>query len=575
MRDTNSITKTGKKIQRLVRRWLALGWAISVGVLMTSPAMAGVLLNAEFGISDSQSPLYGWTAPFSVTITNNRATLLEDGIHLPVRLQQRFDLSAQVSRLQITLDTIQLATNAPGQPPDAFQISLLNTNMASLVPPTGQPESAAFISFQQNGQVFFGPGVTVPGVSSNGAVWTPQFPLTISVNLTNITSSVPALLYFDLVGFDRAVSRVVVRSVRFVGWEPLGGTDVAETLQDTAVSLRPLTNDIARSGYSLNPASWRLEVPPAHGVVTFQSQTGQAVYQPTAGYVGSDAFSYSIADMAGHRSDPVMVLISVTPVSQDPKDAWRRQFFSPTDLADPSKEATIWGDSADPDRDGRNNLQEYVTGTVPTNAASRLEFTIERSAGGVRMRVTPRVEGRLYNVLTSRRVNGPFLPLTHPQVQTNGTQLVVTELTTTTGPRFYRLQVIIWPSAELLAWRRQYFAAGDLVNSAKEATVWGDQADPDGDGRNNFQEFIAGTVPTNAASRLLFSVERGTQGVVFHIVPRATNRVYTVLSSGSLMGSFEPVLNTQSQMIGNELIIRDTTPGTNRVLFYRLAITLP
>jgi hypothetical protein len=52
-------------------------------------------------------------------------------------------------------------------------------------------------------------------------------------------------------------------------------------------------------------------------------------------------------------------------------------------------------------------------------------------------------------------------------------------------------------------WRTQYFAAASLGDPAKEATVWGDEADPDGDGLPNLIEMATGTIPTNGTSRAL------------------------------------------------------------------------
>ncbi|HEX2749250.1 MAG TPA: lamin tail domain-containing protein [Verrucomicrobiales bacterium] len=49
---------------------------------------------------------------------------------------------------------------------------------------------------------------------------------------------------------------------------------------------------------------------------------------------------------------------------------WRSQYFSASDLADPSKEATVWGNLADPDGDGYANLAEFALSGSPVSAAS-------------------------------------------------------------------------------------------------------------------------------------------------------------------------------------------------------------
>ena len=57
-------------------------------------------------------------------------------------------------------------------------------------------------------------------------------------------------------------------------------------------------------------------------------------------------------------------LVRPTPPGE-PYEAWQRDHFSDEDLNDPLKEATVWGGSADPDRDGSSNMMEYAQGTNP------------------------------------------------------------------------------------------------------------------------------------------------------------------------------------------------------------------
>ena len=80
---------------------------------------------------------------------------------------------------------------------------------------------------------------------------------------------------------------------------------------------------------------------------------------------------------------PATVLIDPTPL-----EYWRSQHFDQVELADGNQEGSLWGDLADPDRDGRPNLVEYALGTQPrrgdasgltaTSSADSLTFSYNR-----------------------------------------------------------------------------------------------------------------------------------------------------------------------------------------------------
>ncbi len=53
------------------------------------------------------------------------------------------------------------------------------------------------------------------------------------------------------------------------------------------------------------------------------------------------------------------------------------------------------------------------------------------------------------------------------------------------------------PSA-IQGWRTEHFSAGELADAGLEAGLWGNQADPDGDGRQNLYEYATGTDPRAA-----------------------------------------------------------------------------
>ncbi len=85
---------------------------------------------------------------------------------------------------------------------------------------------------------------------------------------------------------------------------PVANPDVATTPQATPVTINPLANDTDPNGDALSLTSVGT---PAHGTASISG--GTVLYTPTAGYVGSDSFSYSITDANGSTASST---ISVT-----------------------------------------------------------------------------------------------------------------------------------------------------------------------------------------------------------------------------------------------------------------------
>jgi hypothetical protein len=74
-------------------------------------------------------------------------------------------------------------------------------------------------------------------------------------------------------------------------------------------------------------------------------------------------------------------------------DGWEEDYFGSSTGADPAD---------DPDADGLNNLEEYVAGTDPTNAASFFAITnTTKIASGFVLDWSPSTEDRVYSVLWS------------------------------------------------------------------------------------------------------------------------------------------------------------------------------
>jgi hypothetical protein len=90
--------------------------------------------------------------------------------------------------------------------------------------------------------------------------------------------------------------------------------------------------------------------------------------------------------------------------------SWLAQFFSVSDLNDPLKENLVWGDKADPDQDGSDNLMEYALGLDPT---------VSETTQQVLQTGLVDTGGQIYATLTFvRRKNDPNLQYI-PEVSTD------------------------------------------------------------------------------------------------------------------------------------------------------------
>jgi hypothetical protein len=114
----------------------------------------------------------------------------------------------------------------------------------------------------------------------------------------------------------------------------------------------------------------------------------------------SDSGSYLLrlaaSDGALAAQDDVSVI-----VTGDTLAAWKANYFSPAELADPA----VGGDDADPDLDRHTNSQEFVAGTHPRDASSVLmAVAVSRGGDGVKIRFNA-VAGKTYS-LQSRSLVG-------------------------------------------------------------------------------------------------------------------------------------------------------------------------
>lgn len=92
---------------------------------------------------------------------------------------------------------------------------------------------------------------------------------------------------------------------------PVANNDQASLQGDQSGTINVLANDTSDGG-TIDSSSISIAVAPAHGTATVTS--GEVVYTPTAGYSGTDTFSYSVKDNLGAPSNTAQVSVDVTSV---------------------------------------------------------------------------------------------------------------------------------------------------------------------------------------------------------------------------------------------------------------------
>lgn len=558
----------------LLLKGICLGLALWGGFVNSVAADLG---NGDFQISAGGDPGFGWIVSGDVTVAGGVATIAEDGVHLPVSLSQEFLLEGDVVKLHVQLEGLTLAANAGGQPQDAFQMSLLDSGGDSVVPVTGQGETEAFFSVQQDGTVYQGSGVSVPGAGASSTAWTPELPAVITVDVSFLTSDVTVDLALDLLGFDAVGSSVSISRVWLEGLEPVTQPDFKSTDEDTAVEIDVLANDAPASGQQLDPSSVEIAVQPMHGTLQVDDQTGGVTYDPALDYAGSDSFQYTVADLAGHQSEATEVTLTVTAVNDAPT------IQGPAPVSAAKETATSIPDLsfADVDLAGGNLT------VVLFVARGTLVLAEDVGGGLVGSQITGNGSAEVTVVAPLIALNATLADASGLQYTgllnlvgadsldieaSDGGQLGAGGTKTTMASVGISVTGDAWD-----VWRNQHFTVAELTHPAKEAAVWGDAADPDSDEQDNGFEFVAGTDPTEVASFFKFQVlgPTGTAGEFrVQFAPAIAGRQYEVQSVSVLDQAFTALTDSSAQDDGSTRTVTDHAAGSG-MRFYRVKISLP
>ncbi len=132
---------------------------------------------------------------------------------------------------------------------------------------------------------------------------------TVALGATGSSASAAVVAGQSL--FFVATDPTLGRELYVLGNErPLAGNDSGASSSGASVTLTVLANDSDVDG-TIDNATVRIVAAPAHGTAT-AAANGSITYTPTAGYGGSDSFTYSVADNQGYESSPATVTLTVT-----------------------------------------------------------------------------------------------------------------------------------------------------------------------------------------------------------------------------------------------------------------------
>ena len=118
------------------------------------------------------------------------------------------------------------------------------------------------------------------------------------------------------------------------------------------------------------------------------------------------------------------------------------------------------------------------------------------------------------------------------------------------------------------AWRALYFGGSGTTTNSQSAWF----ADPDHDGMNNYQEFLAGTNPTNAASALSLAALNPNTVTNFIILNSVNGTVYRVQYRDDLAGGSWNLLADQIIATGTNIFLSDPAASSLARRFYRAQV---
>jgi len=180
---------------------------------------------------------------------------------------------------------------------------------------------------------------------------------------------------FTYYAHDGELDSPVATATLNINGQPIAANDSATTLQDVAVEIEVLNNDTDDNN-QLNPATVTVASAPTHGTTSVDSGTGKITYTPDTGYLGADAFMYTVADTGGLVSAAATVSLDVTNANLPPvvtDDGYTGNQDTPLTIAAPG----VLSNDSDPNNDPLTAAlaTNPSNGTVTLNADGSLTYT--------------------------------------------------------------------------------------------------------------------------------------------------------------------------------------------------------